>query len=515
MLLGKGDGGRTSIRFSEMPPVILSTRTVLVPLALIAGLSGTAVLQGQACTGDIGYSLSVPENVEIGTYFNFCLTTPGNDTAFLLASLNGGPTPTSVGDLCVGFPFFAVYAIPMPAGGNLCLPHLVPCDPALVGATGYFQFVAINGATGDIGVSNGQTLSVADGDCSPCDGKIGNFVWEDLNGNHLQDASEPGIPGVQLILKDADGNVLLVVATDANGMYEFRNLCAGDYTVEVDPGSVPPTLGPVLCDIGSDDAIDSDCQPAPSTLVGDFDFDDTLDFGYALCGDCSGKVSALTLRYDGATTASVKIKQEKKKTIVFDDTLDPGESFTIFGQASGVFGKEIKASVDGGPDQKLHTSCSKPVGPGVVFGDFTVLAGASLNGGILCPAGPNDCVSGGPKPQMLDMLYTGHSCVATQHSQGDKAGCVGALNGESPVQIIAFGSDGEYFNGIVSVGEVITIDSNAAGLTKFKANTQIQIFDLGGNLLQDLFFHTSCSKPLAVGNVFGGLELLAITFDGP
>ena len=111
------------------------------------------------------------------------------------------------------------------------------------------------------------------------------------------------------------------------------------------------------------------------------------------------------------------------------------------------------------------------------------------------------------------MLHTGEDCSASSHAQGDEAGCTGTLNGESPVQIIAFESNGEYFNRIVNIGDVITIDSAAVGLTKCKSNTNVQIFDLLGNLLQDLFFHTSCSQPLGAGNQFGGLELLDIVFD--
>ncbi|SHI49518.1 hypothetical protein SAMN05216261_0791, partial [Algibacter luteus] len=32
-----------------------------------------------------------------------------------------------------------------------------------------------------------------------------------------------------------------------------------------------------------------------------------------------------------------------------------------------------------------HTSCSVEIGPGSIFGDFSVIGGASRNGGELCP----------------------------------------------------------------------------------------------------------------------------------
>jgi hypothetical protein len=63
---------------------------------------------------------------------------------------------------------------------------------------------------------------------------IGNFVWEDLDGNGLQDAGEPGIAEVELRLSGFDGagnEVDLSTTTDAAGLYAFAGLAPGDYTV--------------------------------------------------------------------------------------------------------------------------------------------------------------------------------------------------------------------------------------------------------------------------------------------
>jgi fimbrial isopeptide formation D2 family protein/uncharacterized repeat protein (TIGR01451 family) len=59
----------------------------------------------------------------------------------------------------------------------------------------------------------------------PANQALGNFVWEDTNGNGVQDgAGEPGIPGVTVELLNAAGVVLDRTATDANGLYAFPNL---------------------------------------------------------------------------------------------------------------------------------------------------------------------------------------------------------------------------------------------------------------------------------------------------
>lgn len=61
---------------------------------------------------------------------------------------------------------------------------------------------------------------------------LGNRVWDDLNGDGIQDANEPGVSGVTVILYAADGiTVLSSTITDANGNYLFGNLNPGTYVV--------------------------------------------------------------------------------------------------------------------------------------------------------------------------------------------------------------------------------------------------------------------------------------------
>jgi hypothetical protein len=64
---------------------------------------------------------------------------------------------------------------------------------------------------------------------------IGNFVWEDLDGNGLQDEGEPGIAGVEVKLSGLDGAGkevdLPTTITDADGFYVFADLAPGIYTV--------------------------------------------------------------------------------------------------------------------------------------------------------------------------------------------------------------------------------------------------------------------------------------------
>ena len=59
-------------------------------------------------------------------------------------------------------------------------------------------------------------------------GKIGNLVWDDLNGNGLKDSGEPGIPGVTVQLYHNDTQIA-TATTNAQGQYLFEGLASGIY----------------------------------------------------------------------------------------------------------------------------------------------------------------------------------------------------------------------------------------------------------------------------------------------
>ncbi|MFN7832568.1 MAG: SdrD B-like domain-containing protein, partial [Bacteroidota bacterium] len=64
--------------------------------------------------------------------------------------------------------------------------------------------------------------------------KIGSLVWDDLNGNGMQDIGEPGIPGVNVILNgtEGDGDVVnLSTTTNVQGLYEFGVQTTGSSTL--------------------------------------------------------------------------------------------------------------------------------------------------------------------------------------------------------------------------------------------------------------------------------------------
>ena len=88
--------------------------------------------------------------------------------------------------------------------------------------------------------------------------------------------------------------------------------------------------------------------------------------------------------------------------IIFNDYVDPNGEFTINGQdKNGTLGTEITLYVDGVQNTKIHTSCSQPIYPGLVSGDFEVIEGYSKDGGLLATTG-TDCLEGKGKDHDKD-----------------------------------------------------------------------------------------------------------------
>ncbi len=90
----------------------------------------------------------------------------------------------------------------------------------------------------------------------PGPGSIGNFVWNDLNGNGAQDGGEPGIDGVTVNLLNAAGDTQLdTTVTAGGGLYSFTT-AAGNYIVEF----VAPSGAAFSPQDAAADTIDSDAN---------------------------------------------------------------------------------------------------------------------------------------------------------------------------------------------------------------------------------------------------------------
>jgi SdrD B-like domain/Secretion system C-terminal sorting domain len=116
-------------------------------------------------------------------------------------------------------------------------------------------------ATGSVTVTvgSGTTNTTIDAGFTPIPkASLGDTVFCDKNANGVQDAGEPGVAGVTVILTNTLTNLSLVATTDAFGKYLFSNLDPASYTVMF---NLPFDYKFTSQDKGTNDAADSDANP--------------------------------------------------------------------------------------------------------------------------------------------------------------------------------------------------------------------------------------------------------------
>ena len=119
------------------------------------------------------------------------------------------------------------------------------------------------------------------------------------------------------------------------------------------------------------------------------------------------------------------------------------------------------------------------------------------------------------RPRVITFRYNGGGCAQSDNLQPRlKFSCADGNGGPPNVTgtqnyIRAFPTGGSdiYFAGPVAVGEKYTLNENKA-FDKLSAEMTVQIFDSeGGNLLQNVAMHLSCSQPLFLFDKFGASQV--------
>ncbi len=429
---------------------------------------------------------------------------------------------------------------------------------------------------------------------TPAAASLGDFVWNDLNANGIQDPDEPGIDGATVKLLDANGNLLATTTTGddpntpgiQNGYYAFTGLTPGDYKVMfVTPGGFD-AVSPFQ--VGNNPAIDSDADPANGLMsdvvtlaagennptidagfykfagIGDFVWNDLnangiqdpnepgIDGATVKLLDASGNLLATTTTGDDPTTPGIQ-----NGYYAFTG-LTPGDYKVMFVQPAGFTNvspfqagnnpaidsdanpanglmSDVVTLVSGEFNPTIDAGFFTPAIPEIALEKYVRVDENPINLIKLVAVDPLDsmgtvgfdvCMTEG-KPEELLLRYIPSVTFDTQQvpSKG-QALIPGTLlpNGsidDDGVSYIVVTDDDDPTNGISGdiffAGDVAEGDTFSASIanagSSFSSNTYFYFFDQqGGPLLQSAKYHTSCSAPIVLGD--GILSATLVGYDG-
>ncbi|WP_166454817.1 SdrD B-like domain-containing protein [Duganella aquatilis] len=296
------------------------------------------------------------------------------------------------------------------------------------------------GKTAQVTLTSGQVYSDLDAGIVAVPAKLGDLVFEDKNGNGVQDAGEAGIGGVSVQLKDSTGKVVQTTTTGADGKYSFT-ADPGTYTVSV---TAPKDYYFNGKDVGTDDTVDSDFSStgqSGSIVLKAGDVNTTVDAGLYKLGSIGDRVW-LDSNKNGL--------QDKDECGVC------GVKVTLF----DADGKQVGASVTTDADGNYSFGNLKPGNYTVVFDKASLPEGMSFT---TANVGNNDAIDS-------DVSAAGVSHVVKLTSgQVDKTVDAGVL-------------------AAATIGDRVWIDKNANGIQDDgeagKSGVTVELRDTSGKVIK-------------------------------
>ncbi|NEO12279.1 MULTISPECIES: SdrD B-like domain-containing protein [Moorena] len=147
-----------------------------------------------------------------------------------------------------------------PSGNAIALNVTVPAGASIGNTYARFRYSSDTGLTPTGAASDGEVedYQIAIADSTPTTASVGDKVWEDLDGDGIQDAGEPGIANALVNIYKSDNTFVDATFTDSNGNYSFSNLDPGDYIIEF---TSPAVAYNFTSQDAGDDTLDSDADP--------------------------------------------------------------------------------------------------------------------------------------------------------------------------------------------------------------------------------------------------------------
>jgi uncharacterized repeat protein (TIGR01451 family) len=205
--------------------------------------------------------------------------------------------------------------------------------------------------------------------------RLGDYVWLDLNRDGIQDANEPGVSGVTVLLFQViDGEGVFTgqsTTTDENGFYLFDNLEPGQYYVEF---VLPSGYSFTVADAGGDDTVNSKAH-VPSLTVTVNSESETVQ---------PGGVMAYTIDYANTgdrPATGVSLSFVVPEHMTFDTVSNPGWVCEDNGQGATICTLEIGTVANGDGGQiTIHLDVNSVVADLPVPVNLTVDIWQTTNG---------------------------------------------------------------------------------------------------------------------------------------
>ncbi|MEZ4685358.1 MAG: SdrD B-like domain-containing protein [Bacteroidia bacterium] len=168
---------------------------------------------------------------------------------------------------------------------------------------------------------------------------LGDFVWQDLNANGIQDTGEPGLAGVVMVLLDDQGNVVATDTTDQQGAYHFDNLDPGTWQVVVQPpsGYIPSTANAGTDNQDSD--FDQTTHTSPAVTLSSGQSDNSIDAGFVPGASIGDYVwddvnrNGVQEGFEGGISGVIVYLQDNLGNILAADTTD-ANGYYLFDELS-------------------------------------------------------------------------------------------------------------------------------------------------------------------------------------
>ena len=128
-----------------------------------------------------------------------------------------------------------------------------------------------NDSAAGVEVAAGEVYSLNFGYLQTGTSSISGIVWLETSNFGALDPGEKGVNGVAVQLLDADGNVLAETGLNADGLYRFDDLIAGNYTVQLVTDTLPQPYG-VTFDSDGDHNLETFVALSSGQSIANIDF---------------------------------------------------------------------------------------------------------------------------------------------------------------------------------------------------------------------------------------------------